>query len=334
MIKSITFDGKSGYIIKTIEEPKCPVRCYSGFKHKSDEEKKKLSEYKKEHKKWEKHKDDYVNPQLVKNLIGRKIEFKPNKINLIYGPNASGKTTILKALAGNAGTTDGFPKLVGPLNLKGMWEDVNHSHVRKYLDGLMGNSASIEWDGAPVYYDNFANRQSYGHIGNLGGSVLGDDIITEAMYIMGKKKISMGQNSLYLINKLFNIAKDNLCYADIFSKYVENNKIKDDFGYNDTWNEAYRVQLEYYLGFEKSFKKSPCTFLFDEIDKSLDVMNIYTLYNEILPEFVKNTGVQIIIISHSPLVLSDKIMNGEIYNFISMDDEYTKKCKETMKKLF
>lgn len=341
MIKSITFTGESGYITKKIPEPECNVRGYGlkGYSSKnfSESEKEAIKVYKKKHKHWARYqKDSYANPQLVKNLMGRKIEFKPGKINLIFGPNASGKTTILKAIAGCGGTTDGYPTLVGPLDLKSGWDEkLSYDHMTKYISDMMMNSADIDWDGAPIYYDNFANRKSYGCIGDMCGSVLGDDIMTEIQYMMSKDKISLGQNTMYLMNRLFDIAKEHLCYADIFKKYVnQDGTFKKDFGCNDVWGEAYKYQLSYYLSREKSLVKSPSTFLFDELDKSLDIANIYALYTEVLPRLVKETGIQVIIISHSPLVLSDKIRNSEMYNLISTDEQYTKDCLEHLGKLF
>lgn len=340
MVSSLTFTGESGYIITKIPEPECPVRGYDYRKHRGEKEFTKdeieaIKDWKKKHNNWKKHKEDYLNPQLVQNLINRKFEFATGKINLIFGPNASGKTTILKAIAGKGGTTDGYPSLVGPLDLKGFRDELDSSLFTKYINNLMLNSADIEWDGAPIYYDNFANRISHGSIGDLCGSVLGDDIMTEIMYTMNKNTISLGQNSIYLLNRLFNIAKEKLCYADIFKKYLnQDGSFKKDFGCNDVWTNAYKLQLDYYLGLQKSFVKSPGTFLFDELDKSLDIANIYALYTEALPELVKATGIQVIIISHSPLVLSDKIRNNEIYNFISIDEQYTNKCIDALGKLF
>lgn len=255
MIKSITFDGNTGYISKKIPEPECSVRGYGmkGYSKRkySDEELKKINEYKKNHKEWEKRKNEYVRPDLVKNLVGRTIEFLPGRINLIFGPNASGKTTILKAIAGNSGTTDGYPKLVGPFDLKQkLFEPITSTNMRNYLNGLMCNSANIEWDGAPIYYDNFSNRKSYGVLGDLGGSVLGNDVKDEIMYMMTKSRISLGQNTIYLLNRLFNIAEKQLCYADIFSDYVNPDGSLKQMHCNDSWQEAYKVQLEYYMGFE------------------------------------------------------------------------------------
>lgn len=270
---------------------------------------------------------------MVSNLLNRKFEFNEG-INLIFGPNASGKTTILKAIAGMGGTKDGYATLVSPLDLRGLFEEDTPEIMQKYINNMMLNSADIEWDGSPIYYDNFCNRRTYGAIGDLCGSVLGNDIGTEIMYHINKNKISMGQNSIYLLNRLMNIAKEHLSYADIFSEYVNQDGTYKKFKVNDAWEKSYKCQLDYYLGFEKSLVKSPSTFLFDELDKSLDISNIYTLYAEVLPALVKETGVQVIIISHSPLVLSDKIRNNEMYNFISIDEQYTKECIENINKLF
>jgi predicted ATPase len=339
MIKSLTFTGEFGYIVDKIEEPICPVRGYNGNHTPSwvtftKEEKEKIKEWKKEYKEWEKHKDDYTNPQLVKNLLNRKFEFEEGKINIIFGPNASGKTTILRAIAGNAGCNDGYPTLMQPLDIRNFGEKISENAFRNTLNKKMKNSADIEWDGVPVYYDNFANRKSYGVIGDLGGSVLGDDIISEIQWIMGKDKSSMGQQSIYLINRLFNIAKSHLSFKDIFKKYVNEDGTRKKMNVNDVWENTYNIQLDYYMGFENSFKNLPGTFLFDELDKSLDILNVYNLYTNVLPEFVRNTGVQVIIISHSPLVLMDKIRNNNMYNFISIDEDYTKTCIEKLGELF
>lgn len=340
MIKSITFTGKFGYITEKIPEPDCSVGGFNGNNENSnrfsDEDRKKITKWKKEMKEWKKHKDEYLHPQLVNNLLGRKIEFEPGKINLIFGPNASGKTTILKAIAGNAGIdNDGYPKLYGPLEFdRGLGKEITKEHVRNFYNKLMKNSADIEWDGSPVYYDNFANRKNYGYIGDMLGSVLGNDLVTEIAYRMNKNRISLGQNSIYLLNRLMDIAKEHLCFADLFKGYVNQDGTIKEMRMNAVWSDAYRLQLEYFLGFEKSLVKSPGTFLFDELDKSLDIANIYALYIGMLPKLVEETGVQVIIISHSPLVLSERILGNNIYNFISMDEAYTKDCITNLKKLF
>lgn len=328
MIKSLTFTGEYGYISEKLEEPINPIRRSAFSRQKlSNEERERQKEYKKAYKEWEKHKDDYNNPTLAKNLLNRTFYFESNKINLIFGPNASGKTTILKALGGIAGTTDGYAQLYTPLDVSDLCEKATiESFKRKKIQKMMCNSAIVDWDGTPIYYDNFANRKTYGSLGDLSGSVLGNDMVTEIQYIMSKNKISQGQNSIYLMSRLINIARQHLSYKDIFSKYVNDDGTYKLMNMNDHWVEAYKVQLDYYMGFENSFKNLPNTFLFDELDKSLDIVNTCYLYNTVLPKLVETTGVQIIIISHSPIVLSEKIRNNEMYNIISIDEDYTKEC--------
>lgn len=335
MIKSLTFTGEYGYISEKLEEPINPIRR-SGFRNQklSDKDRERLKQYKKEHKEWEKHKDDYNNPILAKNLLNRTFHFEPNKINLIFGPNASGKTTILRALGGIAGTSDGYAQLYAPLDISDLCEKATtETFKRKKLQKMMCNSAIVDWDGTPIYYDNFANRKSYGSLGDLSGSVLGSDIITEIQYIMSKEKMSQGQNSLYLMSRLINIAKQHLSYKDIFSQYVNDDGTYKAMNVNDSWEEAYKAQLDYYMGFENSLKNLPGTFLFDELDKSLDIINTCYLYDTILPKVVETTGIQIIIISHSPIVLSKKIRDNEIYNIISIDEDYTKDCIDRLNEM-
>ena len=339
MIKSLIFTGEYGYIVDKIPEPECPVRGYYGrdtisWKKLSKKDIEQIKKWEDECKEWGKHKDEYRNPNLVKNLLNRKFEFDSGKINVIFGPNASGKTTILKAIAGNAGCDDGYPTLMRPLDIHTFGEKSSPENFRKSLNKKMLNSAIIDWDGVPIYYDNFSNRKSYGYIGDLSGSVLGDDMMTEIRYIMGKDKISLGQNSIYLINRLFDIAHQHLSFKDIFKEYINEDGTRKNIRMNDLWLDAYNIQLDYYMGFENSCKNLPGTFLFDELDKSLDILNIYNLYVNVLPEFVKKTGVQVIIISHSPLVIMDKIRNNDMYNFISIDEEYTNICIEKLGELF
>ena len=59
---------------------------------------------------YDENKGQFINP-AAKYLIGRTFEFQPGKLNIIFGPNGCGKTTILKAIAGTAGIAgDGMTK--------------------------------------------------------------------------------------------------------------------------------------------------------------------------------------------------------------------------------
>ena len=118
----------------------------------------------------------------------------------------------------------------------------------------------------------------------------------------------------------------NITFEDILEipKKKYPNKDKDD-----VWSIVYKVQEEYYKSFPMSYDRNgQNTYLLDEIDKSMDILNINELYTNILPKLLDKYGKQIIIISHSPIVLRDEIFKSDKYNFISMDEEYTQKCKK------
>jgi len=91
------------------------------------------------------------------------------------------------------------------------------------------------------------------------------------------------------------------------------------------------TKAEYLESFEKYAIKSPVTFVFDEIDKSLDIMSVYRLYTEELPMVVEKLGIQIIMVSHSPIILCDAVFNNDKYNIISLVDGYTENAKNTLK---
>jgi hypothetical protein len=67
------------------------------------------------------------------------------------------------------------------------------------------------------------------------------------------------------------------------------------------------------------------------MDKSLDIENTLLLYRDFLPALQKKYNIQIILVSHSPLMLSNIIQNSDDYNFISLDTKYTKEMKKLFK---
>ena len=342
MIKSLTFDGKSGYIGSKFTEEDKPIKPNkedwryrdSGYHQNFKEEKfeKDMTRYKSEMDFYKKHVGKYK-VSCSEILVGRTFTFESDKINLIFGPNASGKSTILKSIAAHAFCEDGFSKFLEPLDFNVGWWNIPESEklnsyrdcLRKKVDYFYGTSSIIDWDGSPIYFHNFENRRSYGNIGELTGSII-DDVGEEMMYILERGSISSSQNMFYQFSKLSNLMSKNITFEDILEtpKKKYSNKDKDD-----VWSIVYKVQEEYYKSFPMSYDRNgQNTYLLDEIDKSMDILNINELYTNILPKLLDKYGKQIIIISHSPIVLRDEIIKSDKYNFISMDEEYTQKCKK------
>ena len=342
MIKSLTFDGKSGYIGSKFTEEDKPIkpnkkdwRYQEIYPHRNfNEEKfeKDMTRYKSEMDFYKKHVGKYK-VSCSEILVGRTFTFESDKINLIFGPNASGKSTILKSIAAHAFCKDGFSKFLEPYDFN-IWNiseseldiyDTYRDALRKKIYTFYGTSSIIDWDGSPIYFHNFENRRSYGSIGELTGSIIGS-IDEEINYIMGRDRSSSSQNMFYQFSKLSKLMSKSITFEDILEtpkkKYL-NERV------NENWSTVYKVQEEYYKSFPMSYDRNgQNTYLLDEIDKSMDILNVNELYTNVLPKVFDKYGTQIIIISHSPIVLRDEVFKSDKYNFISMDEEYTQKCKK------
>ena len=333
MLKSLTFTGGEGYITETAYKTVLRKQ-YKGW---TDEDVEADIKRRKENGEWLRHyvREDYYierkagkkNPHLIKNLLNRTFEFSADKINILFGPNASGKTTIIKTIAryclcGDNHASDGFTNIakVEPLDYGFSWSEkteYTQEKLKQILDKK--NPAIIEWDGSPVYFENLGGRRQTGSIGDLAGSLMSQK--EEFVYLVHRSKMSQGQNSMFLINQLMKIC-DNVPTRDDY------NKILEKYKRNETWHGAVKNSLDYINSFGDGNGK--LTLLLDETDKSMDISNVLLFYKEFLPMLQKKYNVQIIIVSHSPLMLSNIIQDNDNYNFISIDNTYTKE----MKKLF
>lgn len=275
--------------------------------------------------------DGYENPQLIKNLVGKKIEFEKDKINVLFGPNGSGKTTIIKTIAnyclcGDNHTCDGYTNVVkhGPLDFGASFFedkecDYNIENAIHNLSKL--NYANVEWDGHPVYFENTYGRKDTGKFGDLTGGLFSTSK-DEFIYVANRSKLSLGQNTIYMINKLSEVIERCPTLDDFV------NEVKR-YERNESWTKAITSQLNY---IKSNYKENSCmTLLLDEMDKSLDIENTLMLYRDFLPMLRNKYNIQIILVSHSPLMLSNIVQNSDKYNFISLDKKYTKEMKNLFK---
>lgn len=328
MINSIKFTGQFGYIIEKPEKPEPPrnrSRCYYNMTQEESE-----LHYKEAMKHYRKHKNDYINSQLAKNLLDRTFNFSQSKINVIFGPNASGKTTMIKALTGNALIRDGFTTLYAPFDIRmSLNNETTEQDIIKFRDRLMKNSAEIDWTGTPIYYENFASRTGH-QCGDLTGSII-RNIGEEIYYKINKSRQSMGENSMFILSRVMEIASNPVTYDRIFEE--ELNRFKQNGPINDVWTNCFRAQMDYILSHPEANSGKPVTVIFDEIDKSMDILNVIHLYRDIFPMIVEKTGIQLILVSHSPVIITGRIFNSDKYNIISLDPEYTEECRQEIASL-
>ncbi|MBP5722185.1 MAG: hypothetical protein J6X18_01185 [Bacteroidales bacterium] len=324
MIRSVKFPEEgNGYIYEKYEKPEKPYKN-SRFNREGSYEKA-LEQYKEDMKVYKANKGKFLVPAAY-NLVGREFLFEDGKINVLFGPNASGKTTIIKTIAGECVTEDGFTSLRQPVEFHKWWEDENYD-VAAIVTELMKNTAYVEWDGVPVYYDNFeyTKSNSHGVFGGLVGSAL-QSLNDEIEYHLTSKHISAGQNTLYLIEKILRIASNKtslklLCESDYEKRFKR---------CNDKWKKCGEAQMKYFSKYPKYDVDSYPTLIFDEIDKSLDIETVWRMYSEFFPMLVEKYGCQVILVSHSPLIISETIMKNDKYNVISVDEAYTKEVKNML----
>ena len=280
----------------------------------------------------------YINDtkHLQSLLVGKLFTFSPDKINVIYAPNGAGKTTILRGIAGNAMTMDGYTKIAKPTDLgyklfdKETEEDYNNG-VIKYIDSLKGNSCDMDWDGSPVYYHNFNRTENAGgsEIGGMLGSIF-NSVGEEIQYRMGKSKISDGEKTRWLFNRVIDIIANS---KDSTMKFIIEKQMHKKC--NDAWMMTEKACRDYFAKFPNYDKVSGMTILLDEVDKSLDLETIENLYMNVLPKLkLDYPYAQIILVTHTPLVLSNKIYDSEDYNIISLDESYTEDARNVIKRMF
>lgn len=332
-VKTVKYPKKgTGYLYNKLERPVKPD-IYTRRRYKKDENryKEEMEMYEKDMEYYKEHKGEYV-LKCSNNLVGKQFTFDDNKINIIFGPNGSGKTTIIKSIGAVALTTDGFSKIHEPLEFRNWGSLESKYDPQNIVEDISKNTSIVEWEGNPIYYNNFeetlSNRR--GNFGDIQGSII-NNIEEEIIYRLSvDEKASAGEKSAYVFNKIIKIASAKKSLEEIIMP-----KINSYLNSNIAWATAGQHQLDYFKQFKNFSVQSPITLLFDEVDKSLDISTVVNLYTYIFPLMAEKFGCQIITVSHNPLILSDKICGDkDKYNIISMDENYTKESINLVKSLF
>jgi hypothetical protein len=232
-------------------------------------------------------------PTDLEHVRDRTFKFKKG-INILFGPNGCGKSTILHTLKAYCGIEKGgWTYYNDPMTL------ASDTFPIAYW-GLTPSRcmADVAWDGTPTFFNDgdIKVNDTFFYMNN-GSS---DDGITsegEQMDALADKP-SSGQYRISKVNKVFNMIRDIPVY-DRGDKNCNNN------------------ELNYWMSLPR---KGPQTILLDEPERALSLILQKKLFEEIIPQF---DDLQIIIATHSTFCLK-----MEDVNFIDFEPGYIEVCQD------
>lgn len=238
----------------------------------------------------------------------------------------------MNSLAGYAGVIGAHTKLSSNIsdvtnNILGSEMDIKYYFSKR----MINDNCNIDWDGAPVYYMNNSKIQKDLNVSDL--NLVGDSVSSSmAEYLslcMDKGKISSGNLQILIINRYIELLADRKSTRELLGedwrKYSSCNN----------YRKISEIQYNHFSKFPKFDDKDAVrTLLIDESDSNIDIEVSYKLMSEVYPNIMRKFSAQIIAVTHSPLVLSDKFMNNDKYNIISMDSEYSKDMIKLIHELF
>lgn len=237
------------------------------------------------------------------NIGHNNFTFTPG-INVLFGPNGCGKSTILKTIAAYAAIKDtGWSRFSDPLSLP---NDAREFFPHNYAEFSPGNcKAEVGWDGTPTLFNagDIAADESwfFKNVGQVKDNMFSE---TEQLLAMANKP-SSGEYRAYQINKILNQIKQGA--PDI---------IMGD-------PQKHIGEALYISSLPRNGKK---TILFDEPERSLSLPKQLALFNA-LDQFTDQY--QLIISTHSPLILFKSNIN-----VIDVEPGYAQECMKILANLF
>lgn len=223
-------------------------------------------------------------------------------INVLYGPNGCGKSTVLNTLKAYCGIEGGgWTFFSDPMQL------ASSKFPFAYL-GITPSrcQANVGWDGTPSFFNDgdIKVNDTFFYMNEKKS----DDGITgeaEQMDLLAEKP-SSGQYRIKKVNKVFNMIRDIPIY--------DLNDIPPGYKYEDC-----KKELEYWRSLPHT---GPQTILLDEPERALSIALQKKMFTQIIPQFA---DLQIILATHSIFCLNMKDVN-----FIEFEPGYIEQCRETL----
>lgn len=237
--------------------------------------------------------------------IGNKRFEFTNGINVLFGPNGCGKSTIQKTLKAYCGIkTGGWTKINDPTELGTTSSIINFPNA--YCVYAPGKClADVGWTGSPSFFNDGDIKVSETFFYQNAGQSH-DGITTEHEQMMAlAKKPSSGQYRIERLNKVF----------DVIKQVPVSNEVPTNIQRSGNTNFALKEQ-QYWQSLGMFGRN---TIILDEPERSLSLPKQKELLCKLIPLHMK--GFQVIIATHSVFALSMKDVN-----IIDMDPGYVKEC--------
>jgi len=231
---------------------------------------------------------------------GNTFTFGPG-LNILFGPNACGKTTVLLTAAAFAGCSKrGWSTPVGPLSATCFYQERKSSHgddkyPKRFKFIAPGQcAAEVDWDGVPAYLNPMA-------IATSGAFSDNPEELSEQLGAIFAKP-SSGQAALGMLGRLQSVMKETPDILDTKREwYIDGNRVKLGRA-NEQWGKPI-LEFIQYVASKPSVKESDrrVTVFIDEPDRNMSIPNQQLLWSKALTGLAKTH--QVITASHSVFAL-------------------------------
>ncbi len=246
----------------------------------------------------------------------RVFEFQPG-LNILFGPNGCGKSTILQILGAYASIADhtaGWTSYQNPSALKRISDNGQAKLPEAYNRLSPGQcSAKVVWDGSPTFqYDAGKSAAGYGSSLPDEPKDSPDGITTfEESISLTMGHLSSGTRLIYKLKKIREMLANPPDLTNIPRKNT-----------NSVWHDNWISQRDYWNSLPRN---GGVTILMDEPDRSFALDNQIGFWSGWVPKLAEKY--QIIIATHCPFA----IMRDIGANIIDMKEGYYEESQNAIR---